>query len=517
MHLRPSGRHLLVCASILLLIGNCAIYNPMSVRPLSPAQPVQVKTPVKAHLADGSTVIFYDGATVANGKIAGKGTRYDIRLQTVGTVDELPLADVAAFETFEESMNRSATVLATSATSIGVVLGTVALLKLLFGSCPTVYADVDGHQVLEAELFSYSIAPLFEVTDVDPLRARAGADGKVVLDVRNEALETHYLNHLELLAVAHEPGEIVVPDENGLPLALSDFRAPRTIVDRTGRDLRQTVESLDDRVYRTDEATLARATKRDLRDWIELEIPAPADRHEVAVLMTLRNSLLNTILFYDTMLRAAGPKSLNWLARDLNDLRPAYALGSWYATDMGMRVEVWRDGAFAEVTHAGDTGPIAWKDMAVTVPVPPHESAVRIRVSFPADNWRIDQLRVAANVRKPLPRTIPIGHIIGSDGARDMGAVQSLTAADTRYLKTSPGESFRVVFDAAPAPAETTQTFLLRSRGYYTEWIRGSWVATATPEVFTPGESALFAAIQHWRNVQADFERQFYAARIPVR
>src|SRR5678809_654746 len=95
--------------------------------------------------------------------------------------------------------------LATAATMAPGVGLACALDPKCFGSCPTFYRDSAGTPVLEAEGFSYSIAPLFEARDVDRLRARPGSDGKLALEVRNEAFETHFLNHLELLEATAAP------------------------------------------------------------------------------------------------------------------------------------------------------------------------------------------------------------------------------------------------------------------------------------------------------------------------
>jgi hypothetical protein len=37
---------------------------------------------VKAHLTDGSTVVFEEGVTVAAGKVTGDGRKYDVTLDT---------------------------------------------------------------------------------------------------------------------------------------------------------------------------------------------------------------------------------------------------------------------------------------------------------------------------------------------------------------------------------------------------------------------------------------------------
>src|SRR4029078_7868450 len=92
-------------------------------------------------------------------------------------------------------------------------IATIVLLKAIFGSCPTVYADTGTGAELQAEGFSYAIAPLLENRDVDPLHVRVDADDKIRLELRNEALETHFINHIELLAVRHAKDAVVIPDQ----------------------------------------------------------------------------------------------------------------------------------------------------------------------------------------------------------------------------------------------------------------------------------------------------------------
>ncbi len=75
-------------------------------------------------------------------------------------IEHIPLADVLGMESYRTRVNAGTTAIVTSLATIGAVFGTVALAVAIFGSCPTVYSS-DG-SVEEAELFSSSIAPLFE-------------------------------------------------------------------------------------------------------------------------------------------------------------------------------------------------------------------------------------------------------------------------------------------------------------------------------------------------------------------
>jgi hypothetical protein len=449
--------------------------------------------------------------------LLGNGIHYDLTLTELGPVAKVPLDGVLALESFQNTTEKGLTVLASTGTTVLTVAAVVVLVKALFGSCPTVYSESDDHPELESELFSYSIAPMFEMQDIDRLRVQPDQDGMLQLEVRNEALETHYLNHLELMEVRHFSDEIVVPDENGSPVALKTFSSPQEIFDRTGRNLLPALNAADGLVFRTDPTMLDNIKIEDLRDSIEMRLPKPAGRDTVALVFRLRNSLLNTVLLYDMMLAASGARSLDWLGKELGEIRPALELASWYSSRMGMRVELWENGGYRQVARVPDTGPIAWKDLSVIVPVPAGDR-FRVRLSFVADNWRIDQLRVATDVRRPVMRSIPLKEVVLNDGVRDASAAHSLESADQRYLQTSPGQSFRVRFDAGREPVGTSRTFLLTSRGYYTEWIRRSWIQNASHSgTFTPSDEALLQAIVRWRKVQPEFEARFNATRIPVR
>jgi hypothetical protein len=495
----------------LLLITDCAVRRVGVRRVAPPDERQEIKTPVKAHLLDGTTVVFPTGLVIAGGKLVGNGTAYDLTLAGSQSVTEIPIDRVLALEAFENTMNKGLTVFATGGTTFLTIVGAVALIKALFGSCPTVYS---GASELESELFSYSIAPIFEMGDLDRLRAQPNSDGVLELEVRNEALETHYLNHFELTEVRHSGDEIVAPDERGDLVALKAFWPIENAIDRKGRNLVRVLHGADDLVFSTDASTLQEVKVDDLRDFVEVQASVPAGRENVALLFRFRNSLLNTVLLYDVMLAASGARAVDWMGSELEQIRPALELASWYSSRMGMRVEVWDGGAYRQVAKLADTGPIAWKDVAVVVPGP-DDGKLRVRLNFAADNWRIDQVRVAADVRRPDSRSLPLKEIV-FNGAGNTDALQSLASLDRRYVQTSPGQKFLARFDTGRETGP--RTFLLRSHGFYTEWVRGSWLEKPTRSAtFTPSDEALLEAMVRWRKVQPEFEAQFHATKIPVR
>jgi hypothetical protein len=183
--------------------------------------------------------------------------------------------DSVGMESFRDYVKPAETIIVSTLTTERVLLGSAVLAVAIFGSCPTVYADSAGTRILQAETYSYSIAPLFEARDVDRLRLTTESDGRVLLEIRNEAAETHYTNHLGLLEVRHTPDELVLPM---LPAGGRSPGAgsPAAARDRGGRDVRLVLHDADDAPFRTDPRTLAGIRAGDLEDHLDLTFARPA-------------------------------------------------------------------------------------------------------------------------------------------------------------------------------------------------------------------------------------------------
>lgn len=541
---RVAVRHLALvslCAGVALISACIHTFWRTDARAVRPASandaPYELRTPVKVHLLDGSTLVFPSGVRVSATGLSG-GARRFLLLQDESTpvlsVD-VPMDSVVGVEAFEAKLLAASTVtVSVAATAVGAV-GTVALLKALFGSYPTLYSDSSSGSLLQAEGFSYAIAPRLEHRDLDPLSVRAGPDGVVRLELRNEALETHRLNHLELTAVRHGAHEIVVPDQRGRVVSVDRPFAIRRAVDRRGRDVRALLDAADGRLFATDSTTLLMARESDLDDWIDLDVDGLPAGDSLVLVLRLRNSLLNTVLLYDGML--GGRDATDWMSETLQTLPAAIALSRWYTRTMGMHLSV--DGAPAPVpvdgraSHArlSDVGPLAFRDVAVVLPRSHADAAsARIRLRFVADNWRIDQVRVAGAFRRPVTTRVALSRVMvpvpddGGAARPDTAAVGALAAADSRYYETRPGQRVLLEFahaDATPSPgaqADSVTRYLISWQGWYREWVRGAWLASPSRvSAFVPNDAAVATALAQWRTRKTAYEQAFYATRIPVK
>ena len=502
--------------------GGCVlIFQSADIDPIFPGgygtiEPQQVDSALRVHLDDGSVAVFPLGAIVTADSITGAGGQLvAFPDRSVREVVSVGLDRVIGAEVYSTDVNVASSLLATVGASAVSVVGLSAAAVAIFGSCPTVYAVTPDSTALEAELFSNSIAPLFEMRDRDVLRhAVRDADGAVRLEIRNEALETHYVDHLALEAVDHAPGERAVPSDDGRALVLGREAAPTAARDRTGRDVRAALAVADGGAYETADAVTEGVTEGDLTDTVTLTFPRP-DADSVAVALRFRSSLLTTVLLYEHMLGGQGARGLDWIGQDMASIGSVAEFGDYYLRRLGLRVEVEEDGQFREVARVAEAGPLAWADRAVVVPVP-DAPTLRVRLRFVAGGWQIDRATAAA-ARTVRPTPVPLAAVADDAGRPLPDLARQLGATDREHAVRGPGSVFTARF-VPPAPrAGRAQTLFVSAQGHYIEWMRPDWLRRPDRGRFQPSDSTLVAAIGSWRRLRSDYQARFDASRIPVR
>ena len=520
-----SRRTTAVLAFILIsTVSACVVVRTVSVESMTAQQAVgsDVRTPLKVFHTDGTISVFPSGARVTTEAVLGLASHYSLDLSTRSPIESVPLDSIVGIEAFRGGVAAGATVAFSVLATAGIILGAVGIAcaadPKCFGSCPTIYTYEDGEEVLEAEAFSYSIAPLLEARDVDRLGARTSPDGRLRLEVRNEALETHYINHLEVLEARHTPDRRAYPNEGGRIVSVGQEVAPISVVDRDGAPRTHELVARDALAFASTEERIRAVTGEDYWDHIDLTFPKPAGE-DAALVLRLRNSLLNSVLFYDLMLGSRGVEALEWLGSGINRIGEAVELGRWFNATMGLRVSVMGPDGWESVTRVGDTGPIAWKELAVTVPVPEGTGdELRIRLAFLADEWRIDYAGLAGDVERASVEVLPVASIarIGDDPDDELRA--QLAEPDEEYLVTVAGTALSLEFEPTQGLADAERTFFLSSQGYYTEWIRPEWIrASVATEGFSPSEEVVGDLMDRWLEEKTEFEQKFFETRIPVR
>lgn len=517
---------LLLCSSLALALtlASCGFYR-ITPRDTDPDQlktqaPVQITTPTKAHLKDGGVVLFAHGFEVDGELLRGDGEKYDLTRQSRTLVKEVDLADVAALEHYEKELLVGTSIAASVPAIVLGGLGSLYLLKAIFGSCPTVYA-LEEERRLEAELFSHSISQRFEADDLDRLSDVRLRNGGYRLQVANEAPETHYINRLVLQTVDHPVGTRAFPSPGG-DIVVFEGDTGFTARSRLGENLTKTLVARDGIPYRTVPALTRKLAQEITEDWLELTVPVSAESEgkPPVLVLRLRNTLMATVLLYEVMLKAQGVKALEWLGADTSNPLYAWRIFRWFRRHYSLRVQAWDGNRFVTAARVSPTGPIAWHDVAIELP-PAAGPEVRIRLAFLPDNWMVDWVSVGFGTRHPLAiQSIPAARVDGVRGEQADDILAALRKKDSNYLVTSPGESYTLFFPSeTPAPG-TVQSGFIRSRGFYIEWLREDWFrgsakVTESP-TFEPGDEAVKQTARLWLRKKDDLERRFAETKIPL-
>jgi hypothetical protein len=459
-------------------------------------------------MRDGSVYVLspwaYDSVTR---RVTGMGRVLDRNRDAVRTgALSPPLDSVVLFET---NVTRPAPAVA----ALAVITGASVVLtlycasnpKACFGSCPTFYVSESGREVLEAEGFSASIAPSLEERDVDALFHAHPTTREFTVRMRNEALETHVVRSVALLAAPRRPGTRIVALLGG------GFQEATALLDpercsASGADCLEAVRSFD----RTEYFDLADSTDLAAREDVELTFPAVAG--QAALVIASRQSLLPTFLLYQS-LAYLGDSAGRWLAALERGGRPARYRAGGLARRLGGIEVLARDsgGEWVVAGEVRETGPLAADVHAV--PLPGTTGPVRVRLRFARGAWRIDYTALAALGARVEPVRLQPALVLNrrvADGPARAELLDSL-----RTLVTFPGDEYALVYELPP-DFDRYELFL-ESRGYYLEWMRDEWVAERDPRLAAQLLGDPAAALQRlapaYKRIEANMERLFWSSR----
>ncbi|HWR96942.1 MAG TPA: hypothetical protein VN317_00820 [Candidatus Methanoperedens sp.] len=118
----------LLTPALLLTLGGCIFTQdavvPLSTTALTGARPLKIDKAVKAHLDDGSVILFHEGFRVESGELRGTGEQFDFTRSRRTAVESVPLARVVALEAYQREPNLLPS-------SVGIVAGSLPFLLLL--------------------------------------------------------------------------------------------------------------------------------------------------------------------------------------------------------------------------------------------------------------------------------------------------------------------------------------------------------------------------------------------------
>ncbi|MBK7632060.1 MAG: hypothetical protein IPJ23_15390 [Ignavibacteriales bacterium] len=465
-----------------LIINQCyPTYQATKIDPGSLQEGNYVDIQAKVFKSDNSIFLFPDGFNVYDKHISGDGIiEVNYSLKQKSKKIKLPLDSITAIITYEETTSGGRyfasfllSFTAAPLTFLGIYC--IACPKCCFGSCPTVYA-YDGEEYnLEVELFSECISRQIEDNDIDLLKQKI-RDNTLKLKITNEALETHFINKFEVVVAEHPIGTELFPSIANKLLLLSRPTPITLAVSKNGINLTDVLTKDDNIFFRSGVDKVNELRNGPVFDWIDIKVPSNKNL-PTKMLVKYRNTLLSTTLLYDVVIGSQGVAGLEWTNKMNNDSVYASQFKMIYDAFSGIKIKLFDKGFWKEFGKFKDAGPLNWKYIAAELPES-NSDTLLIRLEFIPDNFMIDYIAfdttTSANIKIATELIYPV-EVTDGNGNDSDSLLSYINNDDQYYLKTDPGDCYYLNYNI-PKNNNCEQTFLIYSKGYYNEWIRGSWI-----------------------------------------
>ncbi len=484
------------------------------------SQNLQKKPFLKAHMHSGDVYILRDSWQLdsINSLMTGKGTHYNFNRSIISEGElSFPLDSVALFESnvllegTEDGRKAALMVLA----AVDLAMGFVCLTnpKACYGSCPTFYVNPDDNfHYADAEGFSNAILPSLEYGDVDALSNVKTTRGSFSLYMKNEALETHCLNDVRLLACPRNSGERVYQTRTNRYYKCENIVKPSRATGPEGDVLE--LLALKDRRERY---SLADAENLKSREEIHLSFNNAEQLKEAGLLISFRQTLMTTYFIYSA-LGYMGDEAVDILAGLEREGEVKEKLNSGFQKELG-EVEVhlyhphsgeWQlQGSFYE------TGPIAINEQILPLVTPENSSGeIKIKLVLNKGLWRIDQVALTEIKEEVSPMAIGADAVWRGD--KPAKELQAKLNDSSSYLISMPGEEYRFDFNLPDSTLD--YELFLYSEGYYLEWMRHNWFQDKNllklKQMFDFPTAYLRREAAAYKQYEATMEDQFWSSRI---
>lgn len=432
---------------------------------------------LKAHIVNGDVCILTNTWKIDNEQktVSGMGVKYDFNRNLIFEGELIiPIDSVAIFETNTKlNKNESDRIAALSIlASADLALGVFCLTtpKACFGSCPTFYLQPDQNfHYADAEGFSNAIAPSMEYFDIDALNNTKIVDGLLNITMKNEALETHCVNDVKLLAVPKKDNQTIYQSaRNEFFICENNYLPSLAIADEGDITNLLSTKDLHERFSSADENNLS------TKESIVVEFKNVNTKQDLGLVINFRQTLMTTYFIYSAM-GYMGDQVGDMFALLETDENIKQQLSGGIKKELGdIDVYLWLENEQKWELQSGlfETGPIAVNQQIIKINNKEKNDNPKFKIVLNKGLWRIDQVALTNIVSTATPLSIS-PTVIFNKGVADELALNQLidTAA---YLISMPGDAFTMQFQLPEK--DTRYELFLYSQGYYLEWMRSHWI-----------------------------------------
>jgi hypothetical protein len=418
---------------------------------------------------------------------------------------EIDLDAVALLETNELKVSKAILPL-TLMTGVSVALTAYCISnpKACFGSCPTFYVSYGNSLRLQAEGFTSSISPALEADDIDALYHARPSNNELTVEVKNEALETHVIRYVDVLAIPRKQNSRVFGTPDGRFFE-SDRILPPVSARAPEGDVLPWVLAADgkERFSLADEEYLGR------REDVEFEFLVHPGK-TYGLVIGRRQTLLPTFLFYQ-VLAYMGNEAGYWLARgtrrEFDDIIKKFNVNF-------IDVSVYRDGQWETVGAVEVEGPLA-VDFSLIELGRVESDRLRVRLRMTQGAVRLDYVALA-EISKSVDPIVIHPYAVLQGKKEDSEALISLLGRE-KPLVMLPGDAYTLKYKLPRTSTNSEFELFIKTRGYYLEWIRKEWLQEENPllvaEFIVAPERMLKRLAPKFKTLEPQMEEQFWRSK----
>jgi hypothetical protein len=438
---------------------------------------VKNKPFLKAHMHNGDVHILNDEWKIdtTTNVIIGMGSSFNAnRSKKYEGVLKIKISDVSLFETNTKlETKEEGRILAT--TLLLVFEGAMAIVcfsnpKACFGSCPTFYLNEDDNfHYADAEGFTNAILPSMEYHDIDALTHKKLSGSTFKITLKNEALESHFLNDVKVLAHPLQPGQRVYHTQTD-SFYLCDNLHELILAKGNEGEITMILKE-EDKIER-----FSLSDEEDLNSKEEIYLTYDCSKstsENLGLIVDYRQTLMTTFLFYNAM-GYMGDMASDIFARMEKEPELRENFDATTKLLGGIDVFIWDEKMDQWVFNQSltETGPIAINRQFIPLKNVDLGSELKVKLVLNKGLWRIDYVGLTDIVSNVSPQPLVL-HSIYNKGIIDTDAYNKIMDP-SQYLISMPGSEFALNFDLPIA--DTEYELFLYSKGYYLEWQREEWL-----------------------------------------
>lgn len=483
---------------------------------------IQTKPYLKAHLKNGDVCILRDSwivDTVTN-VLTGTGTKYNFnRIKISEGSISIPIDSVAIFETNKKIKNPEAGRIAALSILAGldVIAGIICISnpKACFGSCPTFYINEnDNFHYADAEGFSNAISPSLEYYDIDALDNKPLFQNTFSITMKNEALETHCVNDVKLLAYPRKKGERVYQSPtNDFYLCENNYSLTHASANEGDITTLLKNEDRQERFSFSDENNLSS------KEEVFLTFNNVKNADKLGLVLNFRQTLMTTYFIYSAMGYMGDEVGDIFAKMEINKETKEKLKGGIKKELGNIDIYLWNAQKNDWELQNGvyETGPIAFNRQFIPLDHLSSSSKIKLKLVMNKGLWRIDYVALTNIKDKVKPIEITPTNILNK-GKVDNTALLEIKNPE-KYLISMPGSEYK--FNFTLPSADTDYELFLYSKGYYLEWMREHWLKDKDllklKQMVDNPKKYLMVEAKNYKRYETTMEHEFWNSKIDTK